>query len=176
MIPYFVYSCICILFIILKTAVLSNYAIFNDFYDILLPFVLYLGLFRPFFQGLPLILFFGFCMDSISGGPFGFYIFVYFLLFLLMRWTIQFLHARSVLLKPLIVMVGVFAENIIFFLILVAFHQNQFAPGLFLNSLSKQLLWAAVTGPIFLIVIDYLQTRFSNWFEEWDFQRKGKRS
>jgi len=162
--------------IIIKTAVLSNFAFFNNFYDILLPFVLYLGLFRPFSQGLPLIFFYGFCMDSITGGPFGIYISVYFILFIAMRWTIQFLHARSILLKPFIVLIGVFIENLIFMAFLVVFHRNRVIPGSFLHSASIQLLWAAVTGPFFLMIIDYTQTRFSNWFEEWDFQRKENRS
>jgi cell shape-determining protein MreD len=175
-IPYIVYSCICILIIILKTAVLSNFALFDNFYDILLPFVLYLGLFRPFSQGLPLILLYGVCMDSITGGPFGIYISVYFLLFIAMRWTIQFVHARSMLLKPFIVIVGVLVENLIFIMLLVVFHRNRLNPASFLHSASIQLLWAAVTGPFFLMIIDYTQTQSSNWFEEWDFQRKENRS
>ncbi|RJP79396.1 MAG: hypothetical protein C4522_09775 [Desulfobacteraceae bacterium] len=176
MIPYIVYSCICILLIILKTSVLSNFTIFNDFYDILLPFVLYLGLFRPFSQGLILTIFYGYCMDSIAGGPFGFYITVYFLLFILMKWTIQFLHARSALLKPFIVPVGVLVENSLFFIILAVFHRNQPAPGFLIGTLPKQLLWAAVTGLFFLIAIDYSQVWFSNWFEEWDFHRREGKS
>jgi len=164
-IPYIVYSCICIFLIILKTSVLTNIALFNNFYDILLPVVLYLGLFRPFSQGLPLIFFYGFCMDSITGGPFGFYVLVYFLLFIAMRWTIQFVHVRSFLLKPFIVFVGVLIENLIFFVLLVLFHRNQMVSGAFLHSASIQLLWAAITGPFLLIVIDSIQSRFSNWFE-----------
>ncbi|MBA4366269.1 MAG: hypothetical protein C0403_01345 [Desulfobacterium sp.] len=166
MIQYIVYSCICIFLIILKTAVLSNFALFNNFYDILLPVVLYLGLFRPLSQGLPLIFFYGFCMDSMTGGLFGFYILVYFLLFIAMRWTVQFLHARSFLLKPFIVLVGVLIENLILFLILVLFHRNRIVSGSFLHSAAIQLLWAAVTGPFLLIAIDYTQIRFSDWSEE----------
>lgn len=166
MILYIVYSCTCIFLIIFKTAVLSNFALFNNFYDILLPVVLYLGLFRPLSQGLPLIFFYGFCMDSMTGGLFGFYILVYFLLFIAMRWTIQFLHARSFLLKPFIVLIGVLIENLVLFLLFVLFHRNWVVSGSFLHSVSIQLIWAAITGPFFLIVIDYTQIRFSNWFEE----------
>ncbi|MFH2065218.1 MAG: hypothetical protein ABIK15_08485 [Pseudomonadota bacterium] len=93
-----------------------------------------------------------------------------------MKWTIQFLHARSALLKPFIVPIGVLVENSLFFIILAVFHRNQPASGFLIGTLPKQLLWAAVTGLFFLIAIDYSQVWFSNWFEEWDFQRREGKS
>jgi rod shape-determining protein MreD len=174
-IPYAAYSCICILLIILKTAVLSNFVLFNNFYDILLPLVLYLGLFRPVSQGIPLIFFYGYCMDSVTGGPFGLYIMVYSLLFILMRWTIQFLHAKSILLKPLVVLAGVIVENLILLLVLMTFNRDQLLPGDFLHRFSIQITWAAVTGPVFLVIIDQAQTSCTNWYGEWVFQRKENR-
>jgi hypothetical protein len=79
-------------------------------------------------------------------------------------------------LKPFIVPAGVLVENSLFFIILAVFHQNQPAPGFLIGFLPKQLLWAVVTGPIFLIAIDYSQIWFSTWFEEWDFHRRESKS
>jgi len=50
---YILYLGICIFLIVFKTVVLANFALFSTFYDILLPVVLYLGLFRPVIEGLP---------------------------------------------------------------------------------------------------------------------------
>ena len=172
MITYIIYTCVCIFFIILKTAVLTNFTVFGNFYDILLPVVLYLGLFRPVTEGLPLVLFCGFCMDSLTGGPFGIYISMYFWLFIAAKGLIQFFHAQSILIKPFIVFIGVIVENLMFLTLLTIFDGGNVLPESFVQSAISQSVWAAITGPFFFLLFDYFHTKFGNWFDEWTFQRK----
>ncbi|MBW1898442.1 MAG: hypothetical protein JRI61_05205 [Deltaproteobacteria bacterium] len=172
MIIYIIYSCICIFLIVLKTAVLANFTVFDNFYDILLPVVLYLGLFRPVTEGLPLVLFCGFCMDSLTGCPFGIYISVYFWLFIAAKGLFQFFHAQSILIKPFIVFIGVIIENLMFLALLTIFDGGKVLPEFFVQSAIAQSLWAAFTGPFFLLIFDYFHRRFGNWFDEWMFKRK----
>lgn len=169
---YILYTCICVFFIVLKTAVLVNFPVFDHFYDILLPVVLYLGLYRPVTEGLPLVLFCGFCMDSLTGGPFGIYISMYFWLFVAAKGLIQLLHAQSILIKLFIVFVGVIVENLMFLTLLTIFEGKNFLPESFVQSAIAQSLWAAATGPFFFPLFDYFQAKFDNWFGEWTFQGK----
>ena len=113
MIVYLLYALICICLVVLQTTVLSTFVIFDNFYDLLIPFVLYLGLFRPLAEGLSLILIIGYIMDSFSGGPFGLYLIVYFWLFICMRGVILFVQSRSVILSIFIVGAGVLIENVV---------------------------------------------------------------
>jgi rod shape-determining protein MreD len=169
---YILYACFSVFLVVLKTAVLGHFPLFRDFYDILLPVVLYLGLFRPVTEGLPLVLFCGFCMDSLTGGPFGIYISVYFWLFIAAKGLIQFFHAQSILIKPFIVFIGVVIENLMFFGLLTVFNGNGVPPESFVQSAVAQSLWAFFTGYFFLIAFDYFHESFGNWFEEWTFNRK----
>jgi len=169
---YLIYLCVCIFFIVLKTAFLANFTVFSNFYDILLPVVLYLGLFRPVTEGLPLVLFCGFCMDSLTGSPFGIYISVYFWVFIAAKGLIQFLHAQSILIKPFIVFIGVVIENLMFLALLTIFDGGNALPESFVRSAITQSLWAAFTGPFFFLIFDHFHTRFGYWFDEWTFNRK----
>jgi len=169
---YIVYTGVCIFFIVLKTTVLANFTVFSNFYDILLPVILYLGLFRPATEGLPLVLFCGFCMDSLTGGPFGIYISMYFWLFIAAKGLIQFLHAQNILIKPFIVFIGVIIENLMFLALQTIFDGSKVLPESFVQSAIAQSLWAAITGPFFLLIFDYFHTRFGSWFNEWMFNRK----
>lgn len=175
MIIYILYLGICIFLIVFKTVVLANFALFSTFYDILLPVILYLGLFRPVIEGLPLVLFCGFCMDSLTGGPFGIYISVYFWLFIAARGLVRFLHAQSILIKPFIVIIGVIIENLLFLALLAIFHVGEVLPEDFLQSVIAQSLWAAFTGPFVVFIFDYFHIRLGNWLDEWTLSRRENR-
>ena len=70
---HFFHICICFGLVILQTTIMPYFSLFDKFYDLLSPFVVYLSLFRSTRESVPVILFFGFIMDSLSGWAFGLY-------------------------------------------------------------------------------------------------------
>jgi rod shape-determining protein MreD len=70
---YCFYIGICLCLVILQTAVLPHIPLLDTFYDLIVAFIIYLGLYRPLRDGLLLALFLGFIMDNLSGSPFGIY-------------------------------------------------------------------------------------------------------
>ena len=71
----------CLFLVILQTTIIPYLPLLDKFYDLLIPFIVYLGLSRPVRESLPFVLFLGFIMDNLSGGPFGLYLTTYFWLF-----------------------------------------------------------------------------------------------
>ena len=100
--------------VVFQTACLPEIGIFDCYFDLLLPLVVYISIFRPVLERTLLILFFGMVMDSISGSPFGLYIITYIWLLLGVRGSMHFLDAGSFFLFPLILAVGVVFENLLF--------------------------------------------------------------
>ncbi len=172
MIAYTLYICVCLCLVVLQTTMLSNITLFDNFYDILIPFILYLGLFRSFMEGLPLVLIFGYAMDSLTGGPFGIYITVYFWLFIGVRGLKQYLHAGSILLRPFVIGAGVLFENITFVAALAMLEKNWDIPSVTFRSVFIQTLWAVCTGPFLLMLIDYAYIKTDKWIEAWSLSKK----
>jgi hypothetical protein len=55
--------------VLMKTTLIPGVPMFDKFYDLLIPIIIYLGLFRSLSEGVPIIFFFGIIMDSLCGGP-----------------------------------------------------------------------------------------------------------
>ena len=107
------YAFLSLFLVILKTTLMTYFSMFDQFYDLLIPFVFFLGLYRPAREGIPFILLLGFVLDSLSGGPFGIFMTTYFWIFVLTRWLVTFMHAGNKGLWLIAVAVGVLIENII---------------------------------------------------------------
>ena len=75
---YFFNISVCLLLVILQTTIMPYLPPLDKFYDLLIPFIVYLSLSRPVRESLPFILFLGYIMDNLSGGPFGLYLTTYF--------------------------------------------------------------------------------------------------
>lgn len=146
--------------IIIQTTIIPYIPLFRGFYDLLIPFVIYLDIFRSFRESIPVILFFGFVMDNIYGGPFGLYLTTYLWLFVGVRWIITFLHVGNSLLWPFVVVAGVLMENLIFVgssvLLEAGLHINSVVWG----KIGTQVLWATFTGSVFILFFNYL---FGQW-------------
>ncbi len=170
---YLFYLFICIFLILVQTTILPNCLYFEKFYDLLIPFILYLGLFRPFGEGLPIILLLGFVMDSISGSPFGLYLTTYFWLFVAMRWVIQYLHSGSFILLPLVVFMGVLMENIIFIMVIAILEPDWKFLTPALNAAFGQLLWVIITGPLFFVFTGSIHQKLEKWHKERSAERNG---
>ncbi|MGA8180995.1 MAG: hypothetical protein WB792_13115 [Desulfobacterales bacterium] len=158
--------CIGLFLIVVQTTVMPHIPVFERFYDLLTPLVVYLSIFRPVREGTVTILIFGFLMDNISGGPFGLYLTAYFWLFLGVRWAITFLHVGDSFLLPFVVAVGVLMENMIFLGANVMLEQNLQIAQTMVNTVVVQVLWAVLTGPFFLMLFNYSHRRWDRWTQK----------
>jgi rod shape-determining protein MreD len=160
---YFFYIGICLGLILFQTTVPPYVPLFDGFYDVIIPFVIYLGLFCSLSESLPPVFLLGFVMDTLSGGPFGLYLTTYFWLIVGVRWLSKYLHAGNSLIFPFIVALGVLMENSIFWLTVVMLRPAQQQIALPVNEVSVQLVWALFTGPFYLIALRFMHRNWKNW-------------
>lgn len=160
---YCFYMCVFLFFVILQTVIMPCFSMFDRFYDLLVPLVIYLGLFRSVRESIPVIIVIGFVMDNLSGGPLGLYLTAYLWLFAGVRWIVYVLHVGDKVLLPFVVAIGVLLENAIFMGIISMLEPGaRFASSAF-TTIMVQVLWAAGTGPIFLILINSLHQGLNQW-------------
>jgi len=157
---------ICLCLVLFQTTVMPYFHLFDKFYDLLSPFVIYLSLFRSLRQSIPVILFFGFVMDSLSGGPFGIYLTTYLWLFIGVRWIITFLRVGDNLLLPFVVAAGVLLQNFIFIGTIAMFKPGAQYLSAAISMVMVQVLWAIFTGPIFLMFFYYSHEKWNKWLKK----------
>ena len=160
------YIVICLGFVVIQTTLFPLVSWLGGFYDLLIPFVVYLGLFRPLKEGLPVVLFLGLAMDTLSGGAFGIYSTTYLWLYGTIAWLIGFLHFRNNLLMPFVVAVGVLLENIVFLGTVKLGNPDGDLPMGILRTVSEQLLWALFTGPLLLLGVRAVHQGWAKWITE----------
>lgn len=157
------YILTCLFLVITRTTLIPILPLFEKFYDLLIPIIIYLALFRNKREGIPIVLFFGFIMDSLCGGPMGLYLVIYIWLYIIVRWMAQFFRTGSLLVMALAVTAGV-AFEIIFLLGYMAL----LAPGASIpedavKTILLQLIWALLTGPVIMAMIALAQKRIDIW-------------
>lgn len=173
---YFFNISVCLFLVILQTTVISYLPLLNNFYDLLIPFIVYLGLSRPVRESLPFVFFLGFIMDNLSGSPFGLFLTAYFWLFVGVKGITQLLQVGNRLFViTLIVAAGVLIENLIFFGTLTVLGPDQQLSGDAGKAITIQILWAIWTGPLFLVILRKLQNRLDAGFKA-VYARKGESS
>ena len=163
---YFFNISTCLFLVILQTTVMPYLPLLNSFYDLLIPFIVFLGLSRPVRESLPFVFFLGFIMDNLSGSPFGLYFTAYFWLFVGVKGITKLLQVGNRLFViTLIVATGVLIENMIFLGTLRILGPDQQLAGDAAKTVTIQILWAIWTGPILLILLRDLQNRLDNGFK-----------
>ena len=160
---FFLYIFICLGFIVIQTTLFPLFSWLTDFYDLLIPFVVYLGLFRSLKEGLPVVFFLGLTMDTLSGGAFGIYSTTYFWLYACIVWLIGFFHFKNNFLLPFIVVVGVLVENLVFLGTITLGSPGGALPQGTVRTLAIQLLWALFTGPLLLLLIRSVHLPWLRW-------------
>ena len=163
---YFFNISACLFLVVLQTTVLPYMPLMDKFYDLLLPFIIYLALSRPVRESLPFVIFLGFIMDNLSGGPFGLYLTSYFWLYVGVKGVMTFIQVgnRLFIITP-IVAGGVLLENLIFLGVFAMLgHGSQFA-GDALEITAVQVLWAIATGSLFMLFLKKAQSRLGVGFK-----------
>jgi len=173
---YFFNISVCLFLVILQTTVMPYLPLLDSFYDLLIPFVVFLGLSRPVRESLPFVFFLGFIMDNLSGSPFGLYLTAYFWLFIGVKGITKLLQVRNrLIIITLIVAAGVLIENLIFLGTLTILGPDQQLSGNAARTVTIQVLWAIWTGPIFFVVLKDVQKRLDVAFKA-VYARKGEPS
>ena len=163
---YFFNISACLFLVILQTTIMPYLPLLDKFYDLLIPFIVYLSLSRPIRESLPFILFLGFIMDNLSGGPFGLYLTTYFWLYVGVKGITMFIQVgKRLLIIALIVAGGVLFENLISLGAFALLGSRQQFAGDALEIVTIQVLWAIFTGSLFLLFFRNAQSRLGAGFK-----------
>ncbi len=168
---FFLYICICICLVIFQTTVMPR-LLLDRFYDLLIPFIVYLGLFRPVRESIPVIFFLGFITDNLSGAPFGLYTTIYFWLLIGVRWSIKFLHAGNTVFL-LFIASGVLIENFIVIGVTSILKPNSRLPAAAVSDAAVQILLAICTGLFLLAFFNYIHKKWNKWLDKLSVKRNG---
>ena len=150
-----------LLLLIVQTTVLTYSNAIGGIYDLLIPFVIFLSICLPVRECLPFILILGFIVDNLSGSPFGLYMTFYFWLFVGMRWIIKYLRAGNKVFLSLIVITAVLIENIMVMGIFAFLGPTGQLPAEASKNIVLQIVWALVTGPLFLFSLLAISKHFN---------------
>lgn len=143
---------VCHLLILLQTILLLG-AGPGYLYDLIAPFVVYLGVYRLPREALPVLLLGGLAMDGISGGVFGVHLTAYLWMYGGVRWAIQFLHVGNVILLPLLVSLAVAFESLVVAFTAIVLASKAWPVESLFSVVSSQVAWGAATGPILVILL-----------------------
>jgi rod shape-determining protein MreD len=146
---YFAYIGCGLFLIIFQTTVLPRLAFVGYCFDLLLPLAIYLAVFRPRHEALPLTVFLGLLMDNMSGGPFGLYLTSYVWLFIAARAASTVVRAENPIMVALIMICAVAGQNALFVAALGAGASGTvgFPAGLAARILAEQIGWVLLVGP-----------------------------
>lgn len=148
---YGYYLIVCLLLIIIQTTLVAGGGPAYIF-DLLAPFVVYLGVHRPPREAIPVLVLCGLAMDGLSGGVFGVHLSAYLWMYMGVRWAIQFLHVGNVILLPLLVTAGVAFESLMVAFSAVVLASSAWPVESLFSVVSGQILWGAVIGPLLMLV------------------------
>jgi rod shape-determining protein MreD len=141
---------ICLLLIIFQTTLLAG-GDTAHLYDLLAPFVVYLGVYHLPRRAIPVLVLGGLAMDGISGGVFGVHLTAYLWMYVGVRWAIQFLQVGNVILLPILVTAGVVFESLVVAFSAVVLTSAPWPVESMFPVVSGQVLWGAVTGPFLML-------------------------
>ncbi len=149
---YLLHGLMGLILIIFQTAVRPQVGLLAGIYDVLIAYVLFLGLHRPMKESLAVVLVCGFAMDSLSGGTFGLFLTTYFWAFLITRQLTRFLHPGNLVLRFFIVSLGVVIQNGVYVGVAMVLDDMTLAPASIKQTALTQLLWALGTGFVLVTV------------------------
>jgi len=143
---------VCLILIILQTTLLTDAYPLHP-YDLLAPFVVYLGVYHLPRGAIPVLVLSGLAMDGISGSVFGVHLSAYLWIYVGVRRAIQFLHVGNVILLPLLVTAGVAFESMVVAFSAVVLASAPWQVEAIIPVVSGQVLWGSLTGPLLMLVI-----------------------
>lgn len=149
--------------VIVKTSLMPSFSFFKNLYDLLIPIVIYVSFFRSIWEAIPIVVFCGFVMDSLGGGPTGLYTITYLWLFAAGRWAGGFLYTNSVVVLAAAVALGVLFEVVVLLSYIALLSPITGLPLGTSRTVITQLCWALFTGPVIISIIMAFQKRIDRW-------------
>ena len=153
---YFIFS---ILLICIQTTLLTLFPRLFAQYDLLIPFVVYLILFRSNIGMLPVILLSGCLMDLLSGGTIGVYIATYILILICFRNATIYFHFKKTILFQMVIILSVLMENVLFGMVISIQSMSVKLTFYGTSVLVIQLFWALISSPLLYFMFDYIFNR-----------------
>lgn len=157
------YILVSLCLVLIKTTLIPELPLFEKFYDLLIPIIIYLSFFRRKLEGIPIVIFFGFIMDSLCGGPMGLYMAIYIWLYVGARWIAKLLHTGSFILLAVAVALGVIFEIAALLGYMAFLAPNASIPVDAGGTIALQIMWALLTGPLILVIISWAQKQIDVW-------------
>ncbi len=166
---YFIFGAFVYILMLFQTtinpAILHN----NAPYDLFIPFILYLGVFRSLRESIFAAILSGIFKDSLSAGGIGIYITVYFWLVLIVYAATRVVQVKNALIITGLVWFGVSFEIGIFFLNGFFGNDMTMLPGEGVTAILYPMIWSISTGYIMVMVfrklidsmIIYIEKKFS---------------
>jgi rod shape-determining protein MreD len=145
---YFIYIVSSLCLVTLQTALIPRLGFVGHFFDLLLPWVIYLAAFRPVHEALPFVVFMGALMDNLSGGPFGLYLTSYVWLYIAVRLAATVVRAENAMVLVLIIIAAVVFQNTFFFMAINMSLGGGHTTGEVIRVVSEQIGWVLLTGPL----------------------------
>lgn len=156
---FLVYLTVSVFLICIQTTLFSAFPRLFAHYDLLIPFVVYLTLFRSNIGILPVIFISGCLMDFLSGGYIGVYIGTYLLILICFRNATVYFHFKNSIFFQIVIIVSVIIENFIFGIVISVQTMTinfSFYAG---TVLATQLIWALASSPPIFFLFDYIFER-----------------
>ncbi|RJP94062.1 MAG: rod shape-determining protein MreD [Desulfobacteraceae bacterium] len=143
-----------VLLICLQTTLLSNFSGLFSLYDLLIPAVVYLTLFRPSKAECSAIIVAGLVMDLLSEAPMGSYLITYIVIFLVFQNSKKYFHFRNLGLFQIVSIIGIFMEHCVFGVFKLMKTMTVDISFYALQIVLTQTAWAVVTIPFIYIILN----------------------
>ena len=149
----FCYIGISLVLVVCRTTLLPGAPATENFFDLFLALMVYLAVFRPLHESIPLLLFAGILMDTLSGGPFGLYLTSYVWLFIALRLAALVIRVDAPIPLVILMAAGVLLQNLIFVLTMTAFEATRLGPGDMIRTFTEQVGWVLLAGPLLAVLM-----------------------
>lgn len=160
---YGFYGFIGIGLILFQTSVCWVFSFHPLCYDLLLPLIMFAGIYRPAYEGVLLVPVLGFFMDQLSGAPFGLYLTTYFWLYLAVILAKRLVHVKNLLFLMIVSLAAVGLENTLAFLSTVCRGPGYRSCESIITSVGIQAVVAAATAPLLVLGIRRLFCKWNKW-------------
>lgn len=149
---YLYHICVGSCLVIFQTVIMPYFPLYKSFYNILVPFIIYLSVYYSLRESIPVVIILGIIVDNLSGGFFGVYLTTYVWLTMSFKWISTMIDLNNYVLLPLAAVIGVMVENFILFLAITVIDPDfQFSMSI-ISVVAVQIFWVIFTGPILIII------------------------
>jgi rod shape-determining protein MreD len=145
-----------LLLVVFQTTIYYAIPSLNHFVDLLITYVIYAGLFLPVHESIMLIIVLGALMDSITVGPFGLYLSIYFWIIVGLRPFVTLLNLENAHTLRLLLVIAIVFENLMLFLGTVALKQVVVFSSESFREMVYQLGWTLILGPFFVKLLNVM--------------------